>query len=231
MTQNAWDTPTLHSAGDGKVLIGQTGPRPLVANITGCAIDVTNGTNSISLDTVSTGDDYVKISSSTASASTSIDFTGLSDTYHMYIVEISDMQPGTDGSIMWLRTSTDNGVSFDSGISDYTWNNIGCDNDGSLKDGADSADSQIEILGRTNDPLGAATNETHSQTVWIFDPSNASSYTRAIGIGEFVRDNGNAWLMVSGGQREENAAVDAIRFIMDSGTIASGVFTLYGAKA
>lgn len=230
MTQNAWNSPTLHSVGDGKILIGQNGGRPVAANITGCGIDVTNGANSISLDTVSTGQDYVKISSSTASASASIDFTGLSSTYHMYIVEITDMQPATDGTIMYMRTSTDNGVSFDSGVSDYSWNNIGVDNDSSLKDGADTADSQIEILGRTNDLIGGNTNETHSQTVWIFDPS-ATAYTRVMGIGEFIRTNNDTWLMISGGQRLNTTAVDAIQFLMNTGNISSGIFTLYGVKA
>jgi len=229
MTQNFWNAPTLKDAGDGKILIGQTGGSPIPANILGCGINVTNGANSISLDTISTGNDFVKISSQTASASTFIDFTGLSSTYQMYIVEMSDMQPGTNGRILYMRTSTNNGSSYDAGASDYSWNNIGSDL-GSVRSGADSIDSKIEILGRTNDELGADPNETHSQTVWIFNPSSLS-YTRLIGIGEYLTTSGNSFLMISGGQRKSTTAVNAVRFIMSSGTIDSGVFTLYGAKA
>ena len=68
------------------------------------------------------------------------------------------------------------------------------------------------------------------QTVYLFNPSS-TSYTRAFGVGTYMRTNGNIWLMQSGGQRKSTTAVNAVRFIMSSGNIASGVFTLYGAKA
>lgn len=228
MTNNAWNSPDL--TGNGNVLIGQTGGRPVAAQLSGCGIDVTNGAGSITLDTIATGLDYDKISSSTASSSASISFTGLSSTYHCYVVEITNFAPATDGVEMYLRTSTDNGVSYDSGASDYAWSNYVVDNDGTLKDGGSTGDSKMEIVGRTNDQIGGATNETSDATVWIFNPSSAS-YTKALCMATYTRTNGDSIWMTCGGQRLSAADVDAIQFLMSSGNIASGEFVLYGLKA
>lgn len=229
MTQNAWDSPNLTA--DGQVLIGDTaGGRPVAGFLTGCGIDVTNAANSITLDTISTGLDYDKISASTASTSSTIEFTGLSSSYHAYKVEISDMVPETDGTLLYMRTSTDNGSSFDSTSGDYMWAHMGVDNDGNLKDDGDGSDTKMILIGRTNDPIGNDTNETTMATVWIFNPSS-TSWTKAFCQSEYVRTNGDCWLMFAAGTRTDTTAVNAIQFLMDSDAILSGTFTLYGLKA
>lgn len=228
MTINSWNTVDL--TGDGQLLIGQTGSRPAVGGLVGCGLTVTEASNSITLDTISTGDDFDLITTSTASASSSIDFTGLSSTYRCYVVQITDFAPATDDTIMYFRTSTDSGSSYDSGASNYTWNQNGVDNDGTIKNGQSGGATEIEIIGRTNDGIGGATNETHSAIVYIFNPSSAS-YQRVICIAQYVRSNGSGWYTVQGGQRLSTTAVDAVRFIMSSGNIASGTFKLFGLKA
>ena len=121
MTQNAWNTDYPNA--DGEILIGSGSGRALAANITGDAtISITNGANSIQIDNgVGAAGDLVKISSSTASASSSIAFTGLSSTYIAYILFYFNVAPATNAVTMLLRTSTDNGSSYDSGSSDYGW--------------------------------------------------------------------------------------------------------------
>lgn len=228
MTNNAWNTPDL--TGNGKLLIGQTGGRPVVANLTPCAFDITNGSNSITIDTIATGSDYDKISASTASDSATIDFTGLSSTYFVYKIEITDLIPETDGTLLYMRTSTDNGSNFDAGSTDYRWCHVGVDNNASIKDEGSSGTTQMQIIGRTNDPIGNAANETCSATVFLYNPTD-TAWTKVFCKSEFVRTNGDCWLMMAGGMRESTTAVDAIRFLMDSDNITSGTFTLYGLKA
>lgn len=230
MTQNLWDEDTLLTA-DGQIYIGQTAGDPVAATISaGCGFTVTNGPNSITIDTISTNAEYVKISTTSASNSTSVDFTGLSSTYHLYIVEITDFTPATDGTILWLRTSSDNGVTYDDSSGDYTYNAYGADNSGDLRSDGSTSATEIQILGRSADTLGNAANETHSIQIWLFNPSSAS-FTKAIGIGTFIQTNGNCFYQVTSGQRKEAAAVNAIRLMMNSGNITSGTFTLYGVLA
>src|SRR3990167_8133940 len=62
---------------------------------------------------------WIKISSATASASATINFTGLTNTYSTYVVTISNLAPATDATTLWMRTSTDGGASYDAGASDY----------------------------------------------------------------------------------------------------------------
>lgn len=230
MTNNAWNAPDMTDAGDGKLMIGQTGDRPVLGDLVPCGFDITTGTNSITIDTISTGLDYDKISATTASASSTIEFTGLSSTYHAYKVLISDLVPATDGTLLYMRTSTDNGSSFDSTAGDYKWSHIGVDHNDSLKDDGSSSATEMILIGRTNDPIGNDTNETCSAEVWIFNPSSAS-HTRAFCQSTYVRTNGNFLIMWASGVRLDTTSVDAIQFLMNTDNITSGTFTLYGLKA
>ena len=145
-TRNAWNTPDLTA--DGQLLIGQTGGRPLAANLTACGFNITNGAGSISLDTISTGQDYVRISTATAASSATIDFTSLSSTYFLYIVVIANLAPVTDGAILYMRTSSNNGISYDSTAGNYSWNECGADNTDAIRAGDSTSDTGIKILGR-----------------------------------------------------------------------------------
>lgn len=230
MTNNAWNTPDMTDAGNGKLLIGQTSGRPLLGDLVPCGFDITKGANSLEIDTISTGLDYDKITATAASDSSTIEFTGLSSTYHAYKVVIKDLVPASDGTLLYLRTSTDNGTSFDSGASEYKWSHMGVDNDGSLRNDGSSGATQMILIGRTNDSIGNNTNETCSAELWVFNPSSAS-HTRAFCQSTYVRTNGDFWVMWASGVRVDTTAVDAIQLLMDTGNITSGNFTLYGLKA
>ena len=230
MTQNNWDEDTLLSA-DGQIYIGSTGTDPVASTIdAGCGFTVTNGPNTITIDTISSNTEYVKISSSTASSSSSIDFTGLSSTYFLYVIECVNFAPATDATILQMRTSTDNGTSYDSSAGNYTYNGYGVDNSDALRTDGTTSATQMQVLGRSSDGLGNASNETHSCRIWLFNPSS-TSYTKIITKGTFVQSNGDCWFHMTGGQRTSTTAVNAIRLFMSSGNIASGTFTLYGVKA
>jgi len=138
----------MESVGDGKVLIGSGAGRPAAANITGDSnVTITNGTNSIEVSSAATGGALTKISTATASTSASIDFTGLTSSYFLYIIRYSNLQPATDATTLILRTSTDGGSSYDSGASDYSWSLFQANESGSESGSADTADSSITVLG------------------------------------------------------------------------------------
>lgn len=169
---------------------------------------------------------WVKISSSAASNDSSIDFTGLSSTYEMYVIVVTDVIPATDDVHLYLRTSTDGGSSYDSGASDYGFgvimsaspNPVGTE---------DTAHSAMQIS-RGGGSLGNDTGESGNFTIRLYNPS-ATTKTFATWEGANLRANGSLIKFHTGGAVRESAAdVDAIRFVMSSGNISSGTFTLYG---
>ena len=223
-TRNAWNTPDLTA--DGQLLIGSSAGRPSAATITaGSAnVTVTNGSGSITVATVSSNSNWIKISTATASVSATIDFTGLSSTYHVYKVVISNLQPATDTVTLYFRTSTNNGSSYDAAASDYQWQGIlttTADNNPSV----DNADSEIHLTSS----LGTAANENCNLEIIIYDPSS-SEYTKIVSEAVYKNTSTVRQVFEAGGYRQSATAVNAIRFLMSSGNISTGNFVLYGLE-
>lgn len=228
MTKNLWDTDQLNA--NGETLIGNGSGVPSVSTITsGTNCTVVNGANSIQLTyTGSSGSsDFELISSATASSSSSIVFTNLSSSYFTYIIIITGFIPSTDGDILYMRTSTDNGSSYDSGSSDYwiygySWASYGI----AAKIKTDPG-SFMNACGNVNSPPGNGTNESSCAFINIHNPSS-TNYTRFNQLGcVFDNISGLAGEMQQPG-RFSAADVDAIQFTCPSSTIASGEFRLYG---
>lgn len=170
--------------------------------------------------------DWEWIDAKTASGSASIDFTDLTADYAAYKIILSDVAPSTDNVSLYLRTSSNNGVSYDNGAGNYAWSQNRTSAAGANSPAGSASTTDIILLGG----LGNNANETAAGEVTLYNPS-AAKYCR-VGFEFQYTDNtpviGN---VTGGGVRLAAADVDAIRFIMSSGNIASGTFTLYGLKA
>lgn len=165
------------------------------------------------------GGSLVWISNATASSSATIEFTGIDSTYDEYVIKLLNIAPATDGAGINMRTSSDNGTSYDSGASDY--NRV-------IQEGANSGtqnDAEFPIC----ENLGNGTGEYYSGTVQLIRPSEAT-YTAMIAMGGFLNLNGDARTDINYAVRKSAADVDAFQFIMTTGNIASGLFSLYGVK-
>ena len=177
------------------------------------------------------GGDWILISTATASDSATIEFNNLSSTYIAYKVIISSMAPVDDGSVFFFRTSTDNGVSFDSGVSDYSWAMVRLQTSATENNDGDAADSEIQVTGDTStQEMGNGTNETSEWEFTISDPSQ-TTFTFISWFGNFVAEDGVLYHAMGGGNRLSAADVDAIQFSIDSGNISTGNFALYGVSA
>jgi len=230
MTQNAWNAP--YSSSNGQLLIAQASGRPAWSTITaGTATSITNGAGSITVNLTAPSGDFVYISSATASSSSEITFTGLSGTYDAYMVCMQGVKPATDSVIMYMQTSTNNGSSYDSGASDYAWSSSGTNDGGTIDPEGSTGDSKISLAGEQgSEELGNGTNETVAGNVWIYNPGD-TEYTK-FNFNLTYTDKSNDHNSLTGGHCRLSAAdVDAIRFYMSSGNIASGNFRLYGLKA
>lgn len=230
MSNNCWNTP--FSSANGQLLIGQASGRASWATVTaGSGASITNGAGSITIDLDAATSDFELISSATASSSATIDFTGLSSTYDTYLVVMSEVQPATDGVILYMRTSTDNGTSYDSGASDYAWASLGTNDGGTGDPEGSSGDSQISIAGdQASEELGNAANETVSGNVWIYKPS-ATEYCKLFFDMNYTDLVDDQCSVTGQATRLSAGDVDAIRFLMSSGNISTGNFRLYGMRA
>jgi len=173
----------------------------------------------------SSGGAWTLISTGTASSSAQVDFTGLSSAYATYAVVFSAVVPATNGSELDLRTSTDGGSTYDAGSGNYVQANFySTQSVGATSFGSGSV-TAISMSG------GASNTATHggiSGFIMIGQPSNAN---RCLVTGQSSYYSGGLTshvLMSISGARVAAADVDAIRFKMDSGNIASGTFKLYG---
>lgn len=205
----------------------------------GGILNVVGGTNVNTSATGSTitinspsagGGAYEFISSQTASASSSINFTGLSSTYFAYKIFFEGVVPSTDNQSLVLRTSTNNGSSYDSGFGDYWWGVIRCDQANSALSSTDDGSLSATYIRLTNTDAGNAANENCSGEVTIFNPS-AATETRVVWTCNFSEETGDRVSVFGGGLRRSAADVDAIRFQFASGNISAGTFKLYGITA
>ena len=146
-----------------------------------------------------------------------IDFN-LPGGFSKYVFEFLNVSTPAIGTL-FLRTSTDGGVTFDSGASDYAYTNRVLSTDAT--DGTTSQPSTLSVL-LANSYL------TISGTVSVYSPSSASPCHVLFELaGE--KSTGSKWSFYRGmGTRKASSDVDAIRFYNSSGTITSGIIRLYG---
>ena len=136
--------------------------------------------------------------------------------------------PATDGVNFYMRTSTNNGSSYDSGASDYKYNIARSNTSTATVSGVnDTADAQIVL---NSSALGSDTNEDLVGVVEIMNPSN-TKFTRVTSLINFETSANHIERCHTIGERSSAADVDAIQFLFSSGNVESGTFKLYGLKA
>jgi len=169
-----------------------------------------------------TGGSMVFIASSGAiSNAATVDFTQFDATaYDSYEFAFLDVLPATDDVELRALTSSDTSShSYDTGSSDYM---------GPF--GTTSVAAFGRILSSGN-PSSNVANEAFSGSIRVWNP-HTSFYTNISPIGGSVTiPNGTPYGAQYAGfgfKRQEAAQVNAIRFYMESGNIASGEIVMYG---
>lgn len=169
-----------------------------------------------------TGTSWEKIASGSESASSSLDFTGLSADHAQYRLAFNNLVPGTNNRHFYCLLSTDNGSNYLA--SNYRWNLahfFGAH-------GTTSVSGQAQIILVFD--CGSAGNETVDGEFLIINPM-ANNITT-------VRSNyaqldqfplyGQGF---SSGRHDTAAQHNAVRFLFATGNIASMNWTLYGLRA
>jgi hypothetical protein len=202
-------------------------------NFTGATATATTqtvGDNSTKLATTAYADsaraigDWVRLSTATASASATVAFTSLiTSTYDVYMLEVLNAKPATNGALFYLQTSANNGSTYDNSAGNYLGVNTVMKAAGVT---ASSAGTGNMVL---SDGISSS-REGFSGFIFILTPSavarchirSEGAYTDSAGTVET--------LSLTAAYRDSAAAVNAIRVLMSTGNITSGTFNLYGMR-
>lgn len=176
---------------------------------------------------LATDDVLVLIDTQTASASASLNFTDLGDYAKIHFV-INDLIPATDDKVLYIRTSTDNGSSYNSGASDYAYVVEGRQGSTILGQ-VSSAATHIRCQSDANagTASGNGTGEYLNGDVYLYNPTSAAYRMLSGNTCWFNSTPGNANFT---GVRKTAADIDAVQFFFASGNITSGTIYAYGIK-
>ena len=155
-----------------------------------------------------------EITSSTAD----LQITDIPSTAISLDVIITNLVPVSDGTAFYMRTSSDNGSSFDSTAGDYSYTGRFLNSTASYGYNS-SASAAFIYLG--HQAAGSSANENLNYRVRLFRPGNAGNFTKilndCIGYTSTPFTGGG----FGGGVRESAGKVNAVQFYMSSGNIAS----------
>ena len=164
------------------------------------------------------------------SSAPTVNFSGLTGDYTLYKIVFYDVESASDDQIFVLRTSSDNGASFDSGASDYKYVNIALSATGSTGDTVDNAASSIRLTATgAGWGFGTGSNEVGDGEITIFNPQG-TNHTKVLSDITYITSSGNHAMARSAGSRASTDPVDAVQLLFGSGDIETGTFKLYGLK-
>ena len=187
-------------------------------------------------ETASAGGSLVKISTSTASSSSTVSITsGLTSTYKEYIFTFNNIHPSANATNFTFNLSADTGSNYNvtkttthfqayhkpTNDSDYGFEYAGSN------DLAQGTGGQILAQNVSDDNDGSMSGYLH-----LFDPSNTAFVKHFISaISYEQKSGGGAVYQVNSyiaGYGNTTSAVDAVQFSMSSGNLDSGSISLYG---
>lgn len=171
---------------------------------------------------VASGGGLIPIQTVEPSGASSQDFTDLSDTYVGYLF-LFNLIPSTS-SIMYARTSTDNGSSFNTGASDYAWGGIG-----DTATAGDNAHNYIYVAVGWDGGVLSSTDGVQGALL-VQNPTNASYKTNAVSFcsGRTITTPSRS-MCSAGGIRNTAEDNDAIRLGF-TGANMTGIITQLGIK-
>ncbi|WP_419911905.1 hypothetical protein [Hoeflea sp.] len=228
--------PTSRTVSAGTLLTGGgalTGNVTINANVASQA-EAEAGTSSTKVMTpqrtkqaidVLAGGGFVKIGSTlTASNSSNVAFTNLPDNYAAFKVFGRLIRPAKNAVDFQLRSSTDNGSSWDSGSADYRGASAGYATNSTQNLVTSSGRSSCDLM----ESISNGSSDKASFELTILQARDAAFTHFAIHV-NYERYGGYSdHFQVGTWTRTEEAAINAIQFFCSSGNIAAGEFRLYG---
>lgn len=208
------DVSIQPKGGSGFVRLG-VGGGPVITTPTAAGIPVADGSGKIALGWLQ---GLPKLLGTYApSGAASVDITSkITSAYNRYMIWFN-LRPSNDGANAALRTSTNNGSSWDSGASNYPWV--------SITDATKTASSDTSAI-IVSSVIGNATNEGIAGCLFIDFLGSASMYPLLSFRGGYL-DTSTVLHALSGSfTRASAAAINAVQLTV--GTTCTGTVEVYG---
>jgi hypothetical protein len=171
--------------------------------------------------TVSGASDVALISTQTTGSASAIDFTGLDNTYNMYMVTYQDLQFASADQTFIMRISDDNGSTVKT--SGYlTVADLSYYNGGTLASG-NAASVNYHLI--ATDVGNASDNRSCFGQIYFRTPATARKHS-FLGATSIYNDNGDIVIYNTATVYNTNQTFNGIRFLGSSNF--AGTFKLYG---
>ena len=196
---------------------------------------ISNGTtllDSGALDSGVASGAMTLISTQTASSSATVSFTsGIDSTYKEYIFKFINVLPASDGVKLKFNLSIDGGSNYNvtKTAANFYAGHTEADATGGPSFDSGLAQSTSDAFA-TVGAIGSAADEGCSGFLHLFDPSNTTFVKHFISKVTIYGSNPQSQVTYGAGYGNTTSAVNAVRFNMESGNIASGTIKLYGVK-
>lgn len=170
---------------------------------------------------------YAAVATASASNSAAITFNTVFSTlpsdFDDYVVVIDNLAPATD-NVTFRAVLTNNGVDL---TGTYRWahNNLPLHSGAASNTTLQNGTTGWPVLGTT---LGNALNEINTVVMQLF--VRRSGWPHMFWSGMQINLNTQGTMLNGGGIYEQNVNPTGIRFLMSSGNIATGRFTILGRK-
>lgn len=189
---------------------------------------VSNGTGSDPSFQSRAGGSMILLSTKSAAGVTTIDFTGLSTTYDVYVLNMTNFIPVNNDTVALIRFSTDNGSTF--GVVSYVWvATYSTYSSGSTFSTSGSGGLSIAgSLGAYPSGMSNADTYRYNATFRLYGIATAN---KAVITGHWNGQfsSGPSWRQ----GRSDNTnslltTINAIRILNSSGNFSAGTASLYG---
>ncbi|KKN30027.1 hypothetical protein LCGC14_0838000 [marine sediment metagenome] len=151
--------------------------------------------------------------------------------FKSFLIDFNNVIPVTNNQGFIIRTSANNGISFNAGGTNYGWALDTVDTGGNGLKLVNAATNQIIMtdLGANQAVSNTSTGGISGQ-IWLSDPLNAAVWLRMF-IKTIYEGADSFHYSVQGiGVRRAIEAINAVQLKFNSGNIASGEVRVYGLK-
>ena len=228
----------LGASGDAVTLpAGVTLKTNTIKDAGGNTIFTSNGSGTLSSVNSSLQGNMVFISSVTASASSSIEFTsGLDSTYDEYVFYFVNIHPADNGVYFTWQASTDGGSNYNTTCMTSMFRayhqETGASSALNYDSGSDAAQSTSYI--NIDGQMANANDSGTSGEIHLFGPSSTTYVKQWYSTGNVMTHHADpdkyTQISYTGGYFNTTSAVNAVSFKMQTGNIDAGTIAMYGIK-
>lgn len=174
---------------------------------------------------VDTSEAEVLLATLTASGGINMDYP-LTSAYRAFRFRLVNVLPGSAGQSLLMRTSTDNGATFDA--TGYKNAAQGINSAGG-SESAFASTSEVVLAGTVKTISSTAADGGVSGDVVLYNARSSTQSKTVRGKTGYINADGNLVALDLSGQRQTAAPITNIRFTLGGAPIASGAVEIWGA--